>query len=117
MSPYETGGQWDAPYEWAPTQLVAIDGLRRYGLDSDANRIAYKFLSTVAQNFRNDGTIREKYNAVTRSSETAVTAGYHVNIVGFGWTNGAFLDLLHDLPKPMVQKLAEEQNQGAAATQ
>jgi alpha,alpha-trehalase len=117
MSPYETGGQWDAPYAWAPTQLLAVVGLRRYGLDNDANRIAYKFLSTVAENFRHDGTIREKYNAVTRSSETAVTAGYHVNIVGFGWTNGVFLDLLHDLPKPLVDKLAREQDHAAALAQ
>jgi len=117
MSPYETGAQWDAPYEWAPTQLLAVVGLRRYGLDSDANRIAYKFLSTVAENFRHDGTIREKYNAVTRSSETAVTAGYHMNIVGFGWTNGVFLDLLHDLPKPLVEKLAQEQDHAAALAQ
>jgi alpha,alpha-trehalase len=71
MSPYETGGQWDAPYVWAPTELLAVDGLRRYGFNNDANRVAYKFLSTVAENFRRDGTIREKYNAVTRSSETA----------------------------------------------
>jgi alpha,alpha-trehalase len=117
MSPYETGAQWDAPYAWAPTQLLAIVGLRRYGLDMDANRIAYKFLSTVAENFRHDGTIREKYNAVTRSSETAVTAGYHMNIVGFGWTNGVFLDLLHDLPKPLTEKLAREQDHAAALAQ
>ena len=113
MSPYETGGQWDAPYAWAPTQLVALVGMRRYGFNEDADRAAYEFLSCVAENFRRDGTIREKYNAVTRSSETAVTAGYHMNIVGFGWTNGAFLDLLHDLPKPLVDKLASEQNQPA----
>jgi alpha,alpha-trehalase len=115
MSPYETGGQWDAPYAWAPTQLVAVVGMRRYGLDEDANRASYEFLSAVAENFRRDGTLREKYNAVTRSSETAVTAGYHMNIVGFGWTNGVFLDLLHDLPKPLVDKLAKEQEQPAAA--
>jgi alpha,alpha-trehalase len=111
MSPYETGGQWDAPYAWAPTQLVALVGMRRYGFDEDANRASYEFLSAVAENFRRDGTLREKYNAVTRSSETAVTAGYHMNIVGFGWTNGVFLDLLHDLPKPLVEKLAKEQEQ------
>ena len=109
MSPYETGGQWDFPYAWAPNQLLSDEGMRRYGFNADADRVAYKFLSTVAENFRRDGTIREKYNAVTRSSETAVTAGYHVNIVGFGWTNGAFLNLLHDLPKPMVERLAREQ--------
>jgi len=110
MSPKETGGQWDFPYAWAPNQLVADEGMRRYGFNEDADRVSYKFLSTVAENFRRDGTIREKYNAATRSSETAVTAGYHINIVGFGWTNGAFLNLLHDLPKPMVERLAKEQD-------
>jgi alpha,alpha-trehalase len=110
MSPYETGGQWDFPYAWAPNQLLSDEGMRRYGFNEDADRVSYKFLSTVAENFRRDGTIREKYNALTRSSETAVTAGYHVNIVGFGWTNGAFLNLLHELPKPMAERLAKEQD-------
>jgi len=109
MSPTESGGQWDHPYGWAPMQLVGIEGLRRYGFNDDANRVAYKFLSTVAENFRRDGTIREKYNVVTRSSETTVTAGYHMNIVGFGWTNGVFLELLQKLPSDAVERLAREQ--------
>jgi alpha,alpha-trehalase len=109
MSPRESGGQWDFPYAWAPNQLIADVGLRKYGFNKEADRASYKFLSTVAENFRRDGTIREKYNAVTRSSETQVTAGYHMNIVGFGWTNGVFLELLHDLPADLVQKLASEQ--------
>jgi alpha,alpha-trehalase len=113
MSPFESGGQWDYPYAWAPNQLIADEGMRRYGFNEDADRVSYKFLSTVAENFRRDGTIREKYNAVTRSSETAVVAGYHINIVGFGWTNGVFLNLLHDLPKAMVERLAQEQNAAA----
>jgi alpha,alpha-trehalase len=110
MSNQETGGQWDFPYAWAPNQLLGLEGMRRYGFNEDADRVSYKFLSTVAQNFRHDGTIREKYNAVTRSSETAVTAGYNINIVGFGWTNGVFLNLLHDLPKPLAEQLAREQD-------
>ncbi len=114
MSPHETGGQWDFPYAWAPNQLLANEGMRRYGFNEEANRTSYEFLSTVAENFRHDGTIREKYNAVTRSSETAVTAGYHINIVGFGWTNGVFLNLLHDLPRPLAERLAEEQNTAVA---
>jgi len=109
MSPHETGGQWDFPYAWAPDQLVADEGIRRYGFNKEADRASYEFLSTVAENFRRDGTIREKYNAVTRSSETQVTAGYHMNIVGFGWTNGAFLALLHQLPESSVARLASEQ--------
>src|SRR2546422_1400417 len=115
MSPRESGGQWDFPYAWAPDQLLADEGLRRYGFNKEADRLSYKFLSTVAENFRRDGTIREKYNAVTRSSETQGTAGYHMNIVGFGWTNGAFLELLHDLPVDLVQKLAREQGSSASA--
>ena len=111
MSPHETGGQWDFPYAWAPDQLVADEGIRRYGFNEDADRLSYEFLSTVAENFRRDGTIREKYNAVTRSSETQVTAGYHMNIVGFGWTNGVFLSLLHQLPQTSVTRLADEQTQ------
>jgi alpha,alpha-trehalase len=111
MSPYETGGQWDFPYAWAPNQLMAIEGMRRAGFTEDANRLSYKFLSMVMENFRRDGTIREKYDAVKRSSETQVTAGYHMNSVGFGWTNGVFLALLHELPQSEVTRLAKAQDQ------
>jgi len=106
----ETGVQWDAPYGWAPVQWFAVMGLRRYDFTTDATRVAQKFDSMVLENFLRDGTIREKYNAVTRSSETQVTAGYHMNIVGFGWTNGVFLALLNELPQASVARLAEEQN-------
>jgi alpha,alpha-trehalase len=108
MSPKESGGQWDAPYAWAPNQLMADDGIRAYGFTEVADRVSLEFLSNVLENFRRDGTIREKYNAVTRSSETAVTAGYKVNIVGFGWTNGVFLVLSHELPEAVVEKLGKE---------
>ena len=91
--------------------MLAIDGLRRYGFNTDADRVSYEFLSTVAENFRHDGNIREKYNVVTRSSEAHVELGYEMNVVGFGWTNAAFLELLHTLPKEMVERLEQEQNQ------
>lgn len=115
-SPYKTGGQWDYPYAWAPIQLLAIEGIRRYGFQEHAERISYEFLSAVAENFRRDGTIREKYNAVTRSSETQVTAGYQANVVGFGWTNGVFLELLRQLPPNLVERLAREQGPPARGT-
>ena len=110
-SPYETGAQWDAPYAWAPLEFITVEGLRRYGYDEQADRISYEFLSTVADNFHRDGTIREKYNALTRSTEAAVTTGYSINVVGFGWTNAAFLEFLHELPRRQVDRLAEEQLQ------
>lgn len=111
MSLDESGAQWDLPYGWGNIEMLAIDGLRKYGYNADANRISYDFLSTVAENFRRDGNIREKYNVVTRSSEAHVELGYGMNVVGFGWTNAAFIELLHALPKEMVEKLANEQDQ------
>jgi alpha,alpha-trehalase len=111
MSTEDTGAQWDLPYGWGNIEMLAIDGLRRYGFNSDADRVSYEFLATVAENFRRDGNIREKYNVVTRSSEAHVELGYQMNVVGFGWTNAAFLELLHGLPKEMVQRLEKEQEQ------
>ena len=115
MSDQLTGVQWDLPYGWAPTQLLAIEGLRRYGFNEDANRLSYKFLSMVDENFRRDGTIREKYNVVTRSDETKVSVGYEANVIGFGWTNAAFLALLHALPQNWVQRLQKLPAPPAAA--
>ncbi len=105
MSRQETTGQWDYPYGWAPTNLVAIDGLRHYGYEADANRVSQEFLSMVLESFRRDGAIREKYNVVTRSSETHIGVGYTENVIGFGWTNAAFLELLHALPKELSSRL------------
>jgi alpha,alpha-trehalase len=111
MSTDDTGAQWDLPYGWGNIEMVVIDALRHYGFNADADRVSYEFLSTVAENFRRDGNIREKYNVVTRSSEAHVELGYEMNVVGFGWTNAAFLELLHGLPKEMVERLEREQEQ------
>lgn len=115
MSTEDTGAQWDLPYGWGNIEMLAINGLRRYGYDSDANRISYEFLSMVADNFRRDGNIREKYNVVTRSSEAHVELGYNMNVVGFGWTNAAFVELLHELPNREVERLEREQQQAMPA--
>jgi alpha,alpha-trehalase len=95
MSRRESQAQWDFPYGWAPIQLLAVEGLRKYEYGTAADRISEKFLSTVLDNFKRDHTIREKYNVVTRSSETNILEGYAQNVTGFGWTNGVFLELLH----------------------
>jgi len=105
MSTHETGAQWDLPYGWGNIEMLSVEGLRRYGFSADASRISYEFLSMVAESFLRDGNIREKYNVVTRSSEAHAELGYHMNVVGFGWTNAAFLELLHDLPESMAGEL------------
>ena len=105
MSRNDSQAQWDYPYGWAPIQLLAVEGLRRYGYAKQADRIAFNFLDTVLRNFTRDGTIREKYDVTTESSETHIGAGYAQNVIGFGWTNGVFLELLSQLPPEMPARL------------
>lgn len=106
MSRHVTEGQWDYPYGWAPIQLIAVEGLRKYGDNTDSNRISAHFISMIAQNFARDHTIYEKYNVVTRSSETHVRVGYTQNQVGFGWTNGVFVTLLDGLPAAWRERVS-----------
>jgi alpha,alpha-trehalase len=93
MSDYDSGTQWDLPFGWAPTNWLAIKGLDQYGFTGDAARLAAEFSQTICQNFAHDGTIREKYNVVSGSSNIEVATGYKSNVVGFGWTNGVYLKM------------------------
>ncbi|MGA8143174.1 MAG: trehalase family glycosidase [Candidatus Acidiferrales bacterium] len=108
MSRYESQAQWDYPYGWAPIHLLALEGLRRYGYSGDADRVTGKFLTMILENFRRDHTIREKYNVVTRSSETHIAAGYAQNVTGFGWTNAVFLELLHAAPPAVIAQIRKD---------
>jgi alpha,alpha-trehalase len=100
-----TGSQWDAPFGWAPLQMIAVDGLRRYGFHDDANRLAAKFVSLVAKEFDEHGTIVEKYDVRRRESDVAadITFGYSANQIGFGWTNAAVLELLAGVRQPVAK--------------
>jgi alpha,alpha-trehalase len=93
MSDNDSGVQWDLPFGWAPTNGLAIKGLAQYDFTNDASRAANEFSQTVLQNFLHDGTIREKYNVVSGSANVKVAAGYTSNAVGFGWTNGVYLQM------------------------
>jgi len=103
----DSGAQWDYPYGWAPLQLLAVEGLRRYGYAADADRISVKFLSMILEDFESEKHIREKYDVVTRESVTHIRAGYATNEIGFGWTNGVFLELLHELPPEQLARLTK----------
>jgi alpha,alpha-trehalase len=94
-----TGAQWDAPFGWAPLQLFAVRGLRRYGFDADATRIARAWLSMLVEDLGRRNTLVEKYNVERRTSEVTgqLAFGYTSNEIGFGWTNGVALELLADL--------------------
>jgi alpha,alpha-trehalase len=98
LSTRETGVQWDLPYGWAPVEYLTVEGLRRYGFGHEADVAAERWLRMVVENFRQQGTLREKYDVVRRSADVNVQVGYAANVVGFGWTNGVFLKLMQDLP-------------------
>ena len=99
-STYQSGNQWDSPFGWAPLQMIAVEGLRRYGFQDEADRITMKWLSLVQQQFRARGTIVEKYDVVTRGSNVSsnIHFGYSSNEIGFGWTNSVFTTLYDELP-------------------
>ena len=97
-STYASGLQWDLPFGWAPLNWFAMEGLKRYGYTADARKVAEEFSHTVRTSFEKEGTIHEKYNVETGSSNVQLIAGYQ-NVIGFGWTNAVYLEmesLLHD---------------------
>jgi alpha,alpha-trehalase len=102
-----TGHQWDKPFGWAPLVDVAVTGLRNYGYHAEANRISVKFLSMVLRGFKHNGTIMEKYDVLSGSEDVSKTLrfGYTSNEIGFGWTNGVFVDLYHRLPRSDQRKV------------
>jgi alpha,alpha-trehalase len=105
-----SGSQWDAPYGWAPTQLIAVEGLRRYGYEREADRVSANFLSLVLKEFIDHNTIVEKYDVERRTSSlgAGLRFGYGSNEIGFGWTNAAFIELYAGMPvksRPDVMRL------------
>ena len=98
-STHRSGDQWDAPFGWAPLEWIAVQGLRRYGYQQDADRISKKFISLVQDVFDRKGTMLEKYDVVNRRADPAseLQFGYTTNEAGFGWTNAVFTALLDGL--------------------
>ncbi len=80
--------QWAYPNGWAPLHFIVIQGLRRYGYESDARRIALKWLKTNNDWFKKDHVFLEKYNVV--QPEKPPVKGLYPSLPGFGWTNAVF---------------------------
>lgn len=88
--------QWDYPNGWACLQYIVAVGLKNYGYEEAALRIAEKFVTVVDNNFEKTGKLWEKYNVVT--GEVSVTREYATPPM-MGWTAGIYLffaDMLRD---------------------
>jgi alpha,alpha-trehalase len=113
-----SGSQWDAPFGWAPLQQIPVLGLRRYGFEADAARISRKFVALVTKEFEEHGTIVEKYDVRRRESDVSagIRFGYSSNEIGFGWTNGAVLELLAGLEGSALRELPTRVADGGKQT-
>jgi alpha,alpha-trehalase len=104
--------QWDHPFGWAPHQMLAWDGLRRYGFDTLAQRLAYRWLFTITVNAaRFAGTVTEKYDVRNRSHQVFAEYGNvgtdfsYITREGFGWTNASYQVGLQILDPPLRDHL------------
>jgi alpha,alpha-trehalase len=110
--------QWDWPFGWAPHQVFAVEGLRRYGFHAEADAVAWRWLSMVLDIAGgHNGLLKEKYDVVRRSAEVPVEYGNqgadrgpHLaprseRTLGFAWTNASVLLLLDGLPSPLREAL------------
>jgi alpha,alpha-trehalase len=83
--------QHNYPTGWAYSHWYVVDGLRRYGYDLEATRIALKWSRLVARKRVETGVLRERYNVVEPDGPLP---GRYRPQPGFGWTNGVFAALL-----------------------
>lgn len=79
--------QWGYPNGWPPMQQIVVGGLLRYGYETDAKRIAKKFLSLMEKAFAETGHLWEKYDVVKGSAEAL--AEYETPAM-LGWTYGTY---------------------------
>ena len=81
--------QWGYPNGWPPLQMIAVNGLLRYGYREEALAIADGFVRTIEHSFDETGHIWEKYNVVEGNANAA--AEYETPTM-LGWTYGAYTE-------------------------
>ncbi len=68
--------QWDWPNGWAPLQVVAVEGLKKYGFTREADEVAYRWCSALLDIAgANNGLLPEKID-VHRVSADVSAAEY-----------------------------------------
>ncbi|PAV85375.1 hypothetical protein WR25_09815 isoform B [Diploscapter pachys] len=113
--PVPSKEQWDYPNVWAPVlhlfvkSLLATDSEEMHTL---AKKEADKFINTVYNGLNNPQNdlpsgIWEKYDAESASGRPGHGGEYFVQ-EGFGWTNGAVLDLIQIFRNEESLKIAED---------
>ena len=79
--------QWAYPLGWPPLQLVAAEGLARYGYQKEAARISRRFLGLMLAQYEKTGKLWEKYNVVTGGLEFPLER--YPSVPFHGWSSAA----------------------------
>jgi len=88
--------QWDFPNGWPPTNHMIIEGLRKSEnpeVQEQAFQLAKKWVLSNFKVYQATNKMWEKYD-VSGDSPMPGSGGEYKVQDGFGWTNGAVLDLL-----------------------
>ena len=80
--------QWDYPNGWAPLQYIMICALDRYGYQTEAIRVAEKYIRAMERMFERTGCLWEKYNVLTGDNDTV--SDYQSRVM-IGWTAGVYI--------------------------
>uniref|UniRef100_A0A0M3JQS4 Trehalase n=1 Tax=Anisakis simplex TaxID=6269 RepID=A0A0M3JQS4_ANISI len=92
----DSGQQWDFPNGWSPLNHMIIEGLRKSlnpEMQEQAFKLAQKWVHGNYKVFEATGHMWEKYDVIGTVPKPGVGGEYSVQ-PGFGWSNGAILDLL-----------------------
>lgn len=79
--------QWSYPLGWPPLQMIAAEGLSRYGYSGEAARISRKFVRLMLEQYRRTGKLWEKYNVVTGGLTFPVER--YQSVPFHGWSSAA----------------------------
>ncbi len=79
--------QWDYPNGWPCQQYQVVKGLYNYGYESDAKRIANKYVTLVEKIFEQTGHLWEKYNV--KDGNIEVKNEYDMPAM-MGWSAGTY---------------------------
>ncbi|CAF1652440.1 unnamed protein product, partial [Adineta ricciae] len=91
----QSSQQWDYPNGWAPLQFIAYRSLLRYPqYEKLAQTIRQRWMNLNERVFAETGKMMEKYDVV--NIDKLASGGEYQVQEGFGWTNGVYLEMLHD---------------------
>ena len=83
--------QWAFPTAWPPSTWITVAGLRRYGYETEARRVAAKYLAVADRLFAETGRLWEK----TDAESGLVATGEYKAPPMIGWCAGVYV-ALHD---------------------